>query len=70
MFVCEFCGVNSKPGEKLHMVPTQLRPSRYGVGTEIVREKKCCPSCYLTAADYHEGKALVKVEKPKRVKAK
>lgn len=54
MFHCDFCDQTSKPGEKLVLITTKTRekeyPPRkpgdaYGIGWEIVEEKKACPRC-------------------------
>ena len=51
MFNCQGCGSTTKPGEKMHKVPTETRPREYHYGNkvshgwEIVKEAKLCGNC-------------------------
>ena len=52
MFICEFCGKNSNPGESCNMVVTKKRAKTYNNGNEItqgweiVHEQSACTNCY------------------------
>jgi hypothetical protein len=46
MFICDFCGHASSPGEKLELVTSRVRPNAGDVpGTQIARQSRACPRC-------------------------
>jgi hypothetical protein len=54
-FRCEFCQKAQPPGTIPQVVVTMVRSREYNasigisLGTEIVHEKRACPSCYPNA---------------------
>jgi hypothetical protein len=46
MFICDFCGHPSSPGEKMEMVTSTVRPNGGDVaGFQIARQSRACPRC-------------------------
>lgn len=58
MFICDFCKQTTEPHVTLRLVPVETRERVYHhdhagmpfdeprIGSEIVHEKKMCPTCY------------------------